>query len=129
MDPLTQRAITRFVKAVTSLKKALQLEELPEHAERDSVILRFELTAELMPKVLRRLLIERGADVSLPKDAVRAAHTGEIVTEADASILLAVRDDRKRMVHDYSDKFAEELYKRIKKEYAGVFQSLADQIL
>jgi nucleotidyltransferase substrate binding protein (TIGR01987 family) len=128
MDTITERTVARFVKAVTSLKNALKLPELPEHAERDSAVLRFELTAELMSKVLRRILSERGADVSLPKDIVRAAHTGELVTEVDTSVLLAVIDDRNRMVHDYSEEFARRLFKSIKEEYAPVFQRLADQI-
>lgn len=56
MDQLTQRTIARFKKAVVTLGKALALGELPEHAERDTVLLRFQFTAELMSKVLPRAL-------------------------------------------------------------------------
>ena len=126
MDILTQRTITRFQKAITSLKSALALQELPEHAERDAVLLRFELAAELMPKLLRRILSESGADVSLPKDIVRAARAAGLFEEAVASALLAVIDDRNRMVHDYSEDFAAGLLARVKETYAPAFQALTE---
>ncbi len=128
MDIVTKRIIARFAKAVLSLQSALALGELPEHAERDAALLRFELVAELMPKLLRRVLAERGADVSLPKDAVRAAHTAGLVSEQDATVLLAAIDDRNRMVHDYSEGFAEGLFSRIKHDYAPAFSRLAGVI-
>ncbi len=125
MDTVAQRTKARFLKAVTALERALDLNELPEHAERDAVLLRFEFAAELMPKMLQRILSERGADVTLPKDVVRAAHAAEIVDEPTAATLLAVIDDRNRMVHDYSEEYALELLQRVKKDYAPVFRELA----
>ena len=94
MDPLIRPTAARFAKAVASLEKALELGILPENAERDAALLRFELAAELMPKLLRRILSARGADVSLPKDAVRAARSADLTDEATASVLLAAIDDR-----------------------------------
>ena len=128
MDIVTKRTIARFVKAVLSLQKALELGELPEHAERDAALLRFELAAEQMPKVLRRVLSERGADVSLPKDAVRAALTARLVSEKDAELLLVAIDDRNRMVHDYSEGFAEGLFVRIKNDYASALARLSEAV-
>ena len=128
MDTVTQRTLSRFQKTVTSFEKAIALGELPEHAERDAVLLRFELTAELMPKVLQRILSERGASVALPKDIVRSACAAKIVDEAEASVLLAVIDDRNRMVHDYSEEYAALLLQRVKTEYALVFRALANKI-
>ncbi len=128
MDTLTQRTITRFQKSVVALEKALTLQELPDHAERDAVLLRFELAAELMSKVLRRVLSERGADVALPKDVVRSALAAGIIGEADATTLLAVIDDRNRMVHDYSEEYALELLQRVKADFATVLRTLADAL-
>lgn len=128
MDTLTRRTADRFAKAVTALENALKLGTLPEHAERDAALLRFELAAELMSKVLRRILIERGADISLPKDSVRAAHEANLIDDSAAETLLAVIDDRNRMVHDYSEGFAEGLFRRIKGEYAAVFRDLLHAI-
>jgi nucleotidyltransferase substrate binding protein (TIGR01987 family) len=128
MDTVAQRTAARFEKTVNSLERALALGELPEHAERDAVLLRFELTAELMPKVLQRILSERGASATLPKDIVRSARAADIVDEGEASTLLAVIDDRNRMVHDYSEEYANELLQRVKGEYAPVLRGLADKI-
>ncbi|MDO8521802.1 MAG: nucleotidyltransferase substrate binding protein [bacterium] len=128
MDTVAQRTVLRFEKTVTSLEKALKLGELPEHAERDAVLLRFELTAELMPKVLQRILSERGAAPALPKDVVRSARAADIVGENEASTLLAVIDDRNRMVHDYSEGYAVELLRKVTIEYAPVLRALVNQI-
>ncbi len=128
MDTVAQRTVARFQKTVTALENALKLGELPEHAERDAVLLRFELTSELMPKVLQRTLSERGADVTLPKDVVRKARAAEIVDDEEASTLLAIIDDRNRMVHDYSEEYALELLQRVKREYAPVFRALVNKI-
>lgn len=128
MDTLKQKTTRRFQKAVAALERALALGELPDHAERDTTLLRFELAAELMPKVLQRVLSEHGADVVLPKDTVRAARAARLFDETQAEVLLAVIDDRNRMVHDYSEEFAEGLYARIKNQYAGVIRSLSETL-
>ena len=128
MDPLIRKYRSHFAKAVASLEKALELETLPEHAERDAALLRFELAAELMPKLLRRILSSRGADVSLPKDAVRAARSADLADEATASVLLAAIDDRNRMVHDYSEGFSEALFARVRTEYFPAFRDLSSRL-
>ena len=124
MDTLAKRTATRFAKAVQSLEKALTLGTLPEHAERDTTLLRFELAAELTPKVLQRILTERGLEAVLPKDTVRAARSANFFDEPTATTLLAIIDDRNRMVHDYSEEFAEHLYERIKNDYINAFRIL-----
>ena len=106
------------------MDKALGLEQLPERAERDAALLRFELAAELMPKVLRRILSERGTDAVLPKDAVRFATAAHIIADEIATALLGAIDDRNRMVHDYSEDFSEGLFERIGQQYAPAFQTL-----
>ena len=126
MDTLTTRTLERFRKAILSLEKALDLRELPERAERDAVLLRFELAAELAPKLLQRILAERGADVVLPKDSIRTAATAGLITDEDGEALLAMTDDRNRMVHDYAEAFADELLLRIKETYAPALRTLAD---
>ena len=128
MDTIVERSKARFAKAITALEMALKLPELPEHAERDAVLLRFELAAELTPKVLQRILSERGADVTLPKDIVRAARAADLIDEAIGSTLLLIIDDRNRMVHDYSEEFAVKLFERIQREYAPALRTLADKV-
>ena len=124
MAEIKVRILENFKKAITALDKALKLQELPELANRDAVLLRFELAAELMPKVIKRVLAERGAVPSLPKDIVRVALSGEIISESIASVLLEIIDDRNRMVHDYSKDYSEKLFNRIKESYAPAFREL-----
>jgi len=112
MDTLTKRTIERLTKAVQALEAALALPQLPEHAERDAALLRFEFAA----------------DVALPKDIVRAARAGNLVDEDTASALLAAIDDRNRMVHDYSEEFAVVLHGRVKNEYINAFKQLLQNI-
>lgn len=128
MDSVAVRTKKRYAKAVNALEKALALKELPERADRDAVLLRFELAAELMPKVLKRVLSERGANVALPKDIVRAACAAELVSEKDATALLAVIDDRNRMVHDYSEEFAEALSKRVRKSHSQALSHVVEAL-
>ncbi len=81
-----------------------------------------------MPKLLRRILSSHGADVSLPKDAVRAARSADLTDETTASILLAAIDDRNRMVHDYSEGFSEALFARVRTENFHAFRDLSSKI-
>ena len=128
MGEVTARTRKRFAKAVEALERAAALEALPERAERDAVLLRFELAAELMPKTLQRILSERGADVVLPKDVVRAARSANLVDEKTAEVLLAIVDDRNRMVHDYSEEFADELFARAKSAYVHTLRNMLRSI-
>ena len=128
MAEVKVRTLENFKKAVTSLGKALKLQQLPEMANRDAVLLRFELAAELMPKVIKRVLAERGAAPSLPKDIVRTALSGEIINERLASVLLEIIDDRNRMVHDYSEDYSEKLFTRIEERYAPAFRELLNNL-
>lgn len=124
MAEIKVRILENFKKVVIALGKALALQDLPELANRDATLLRFELAAELMPKVIKRILAERGAAPVLPKDIVRAALSAEIIRENLASILLEVIDDRNRMVHDYSENYSEKLFNRIKEKYGLALQEL-----
>ena len=124
MAEVKVRILENFQKAVLALDKALALQELPELANRDAVLLRFELAAELMPKVIKRVLAEHGAAPALPKDIVRSALMAEIISENLASILLAVIDDRNRMVHDYSENYSEKLFERIREKYGPALREL-----
>ena len=124
MDSLITKSVARFEKAFIALERALALSPLPERADRDAVLLRFELAAELMPKTLRRILSVRGADVPLPKDAVRTALSAGVIDETIASVLLAAIDDRNRMVHDYGEEFSDALFARVRADYFPAFRTL-----
>lgn len=118
------RILENFKRAVMALERALALQQLPELANRDAALLRFELAAELMPKVIKRVLAERGAVPVLPKDIARVALSAEIISENLASVLLEIIDDRNRMVHDYSENYSEKLFNRIREKYGLALQEL-----
>lgn len=111
------------------MKKQSSSKKLPELANRDSAILRFELAAELMYKTLKRVLSERGAAPALPKDIVRLALSAEMIDEKLTSILLRIIDDRNRIVHDYSEKYAEALFNKIKGGYVRALRELLDRLM
>ena len=126
MDSVVDRTHRYLQKSIAALEAALMLPELPERADRDAVLLRFELAVELTPKVLQRVLRERGAETVLPKDSVRVARSAGIIGEEVAVVLLSVIDDRNRMVHDYSEEYATALIGRVKNEYAPALRALLD---
>jgi nucleotidyltransferase substrate binding protein (TIGR01987 family) len=122
---LAHRITDRFKKAVEALVRALAFPPLIDNAERDTILLRFELSAELMPKALKRALTEYGVAESLPKNIVRAAQEAHIVTPDNAETLIAIIDERNRMVHDYSENFATRLVVDVRSTYAPALQELA----
>jgi len=114
---LKERTIKRFQKALLALEQGINLGQILADVKRDMVLLRFELSAELMPKVLKRILEERGLPVVLPKDIVRSAVAGRLIDEKVAVALLEIIDSRNRMVHDYNESYANELYEKIISSY------------
>ena len=78
-----------------------------------------------MPKILRRVLSERGSATTLPKDIVREARAAGIVEVDDAVTLLDIIDDRNRMVHDYSEEYALELLERVRARFSKSLSDLA----
>ena len=128
MDTLAHRTLKRFGKAVAALARALELGRLPDNADHDAVLLRFELAAELMPKTLQRILSEQGVAPSLPKDIVRIACAAKIVDDASALTLLEIINDRNRMVHDYSEEYALDLMGRVRNAYAPILNILSQKL-
>ena len=128
MAELTDLKKAEFKRALAALHSALALKGLPPDVQRDVVLLRFELVAEMMPKVFGPMVGERGASAAFPKDIVRQALAADFIDEGTASALPKVIYDRNPMVHDYSEEFAESLFARIRDEYARVFKTLLEKI-
>lgn len=126
MDSITERSIHQFEKALIALEKGLALKDVPDDVRRDTTLLRFELTAELMPKVLKRILSERGSDVELPRDVVRAATGAGLIDEHIGTVLLSIIRDRNRMVHDYNETYANDLFQRVFSAYAASLRAVFD---
>lgn len=77
-----------------------------------------------MPKVLKRILEERGLPVVLPKDIVRSAAAGELIDGKLAVVLLEIIDSPNRMVHDYNESYPDELYGKIISNYIVALKEL-----
>lgn len=122
---IKDRLIKKFKKSVARLEEGVDATELPADFKRDTVLMRFELVAEIAPKVLKRILEERGAAPFLPKDIVRSALSGGIISESVALVLLQIIDDRNRMVHDYNESYADDLYEKVMNSYVSVLRELA----
>jgi nucleotidyltransferase substrate binding protein (TIGR01987 family) len=121
---LKERTIKRFQKSLLNLEQGINLGQILADVKRDTVLLRFELSAELMSKVLKRILEERGLPVVLPKDIVRSAVAGGLIGEKLAVVLLEIIDSRNRMVHDYNESYANELYEKIISSYVFALKEL-----
>jgi nucleotidyltransferase substrate binding protein (TIGR01987 family) len=125
---IKERLSAKFNKSLSALDKGINLGQLLPDVKRDMVLLRFELVAELMPKVLKRALEVRGVSLVLPKDIVRAAVAGGLIDQETAIVLLEIIDSRNRMVHDYNESYAEELYKKIISEYISALKEFGQAI-
>ena len=114
----------QFQEAVGRFEEILSKEK--NDIVRDSAIKRFEMTFDLSWKVARAFLEEKkGIQCPSPKECFRAAYEQGII-EYD-ELWLAMTDWRNEAVHTYSEKFADELYKKLSKTLA-LFQLLRERI-
>ena len=129
MDQLITRRIKDFGDAIASLKEAVDRKDIDVVFRRDTALLRFELAAEFAPKVTRQILdAVYSVQVSIPKEVFREALQARLVSEDDTEMLLEMVDDRNRMVHDYNERFADTLFKKVVEAYAPVPNRLYDTL-
>lgn len=125
MDQLITKRVGSFGDAVASLKEAINRDDVDSVFRRDTALLRFELAAELAPKITRQILdATYSVQVSIPKEVFREALHARLVSEDDTELLLEMVDDRNRMVHDYNERFADKLFKKVVEAYAPVLNRL-----
>ena len=116
-------------RAFKTLEESLSRTDIERSFQRDSALLRFEFVSELAAKTLRLVLSERFAvDAFVPVEIYRQARKAGIFTDEQTEVFIRITRDRNRMVHDYSETFADELYARIASEYAAAFRQLLDII-
>ena len=129
MDQLITRRIKDFGDAIASLKEAIDRKDIDAMFRRDTALLRFELAAEFAPKVTRQILdAVYSVQVSIPKEVFREALQARLVSEDDTEMFLEMVDDRNRMVHDYNERFADTLFKKVVEAYAPVPNRLYDTL-
>ena len=107
-----QKSILRLDEALKKPKSVLI---------RDASIKRFELSFELAWKALKEYLKDQGIVCSSPKSCLSEAFRAEIIS--DSPLWLDMVEDRNFAVHIYSEKFADALFKGIKR-YLNLFQEL-----
>lgn len=128
MAELVDQKKEEFFKALLALQTALAAQgDLA--IIRDSVLMRFSFTSEIAWKAVRLFVAERGGKEALvPKAAWRELRRLELISAEETEVALMMVDDRNRLSHDYSEKFAEELYARVKGQYEPLLQKVADAL-
>lgn len=97
--PQLEKAIGRFSEALRQEKNEFI---------RDSAILRFEFTFELIWKTLKVYLAEQGITVATPRESIKAAYKAGLIKE-DANWLETIRL-RNLTTHTYDEAIAEQIY-------------------
>ena len=105
-----------LTRALQNLKEVLVDE--PSAIERDSALLRFELATELAWKALKHKLDkEYGEYCTVPAITYRTAGKVGLLALHQVEDALLMNTDRNRLVHDYNENYAIELYGRVKAGY------------
>lgn len=93
--------------------------------DRDSAILRFELTFEVCWKLLQGMVRDEGFESNGPRQAFeRAFSIGWI---EDETVWYKLLKDRNLAVHVYREEWAEDLFSRLP-EYLEAFKNLASTL-
>lgn len=123
MDQTLKLKHKELAAALETLEESLAL--TPDAIARDSTIKRFEYTFELAWKTAKLFLKLRfGVDAFSPKECFRElGKNAELPPEA-IETFLAMTDDRNEVIHTYRQKFAEELYRKIRMEYHPALQKI-----
>ena len=107
--------------ALVRLEEVCAIENLSD-IERDSLILRFQFSFELLWKCGKDYLAEvEGISAASPRRVIRHCCELEIISEEQAQELLRAADDRNLSAHTYDEELARKLETRIKK-YAPLFR-------
>lgn len=125
MDKTLALKLQELQKALNSLNEAVQAPK--NDLVRDSAIKRFEYTFELLWKTSKIYLsIIFGVDAFSPKECFRELRRNQKISDSDTEVLLMMADDRNEIIHTYNEKFANELYAKIKKEYYRLITLIYD---
>lgn len=112
-------------KVLCSLKIILDEPMQQNRGNVDATIHRFKININIFIKLLQKILILKGVDVVYPKDVLKKAYAGNLIS--DEAIWITMIDDRNMSSHTYNESFADEMYERIKTYYpvlANTFTAL-----
>lgn len=112
----TERAIRRLAEALA--------EPEANRLAVDGTIQRFEFSFELFWKLLSRLLLAQGAEVTLPREALERAYAAGWID--DEGLWLNMLADRNRTSHLYKEELARKVYGRIRTYQPLLKRALSD---
>ena len=61
-------------------------------------------------------------DAFSPKECFRELRRNQKISDADTEVALQMADDRNEIIHTYNEKFADEVYVKIKKDYSKLMK-------
>ena len=117
--------LENFHRALLRLQEGLAGydEAQDKQLARDGIIQRFEFTCELAWKTVREWLLDQGhVELNSPKSVMRQAFADGLVSDNDGWISLL--NDRNRTSHIYDENTAEQIFQRIRQQYASLFEEL-----
>ena len=127
MDQTLKLKIDELEKAIKTLKDVFEQEE--SDLAKDAAIKRFEYCFELCWKSAKVFLSERfGVSVYSPKECFRELAKNKIISDQDVELFLEMTDYRNRVVHTYSQNFADAIYEKIKNSYLAMLEKVLVKI-
>ena len=97
-----------------------------DELEKDGVIQRFEFTFELLWKVLKIFLKNKGIETKTPKDSLKEAF--RVGWLKDEKAFLDMLEDRNKTSHIYDHEIAEEIFQNIKNNYVGAIKGVLENL-
>lgn len=103
---------------------------LPIMNQRDKagIIQAFEFTFELFWKTFQKLAPDAGLDAPTPRAALQAATKLDVIPAADAPHWIQMLRDRNLTSHVYRQEIAEEIFGRIRVDYARCFREAIEAL-
>jgi nucleotidyltransferase substrate binding protein (TIGR01987 family) len=121
---MRKRDLESFKKSLERLKESAALDKTI--IIRDSVLKRFEFTAELAWKTIKRFLREKEIDCLSPRECLEEAFKNKLIE--DDELWISMIKDRNIIVHNYNEEVSDIIYERIVGKYIEMLDSLKDKL-
>lgn len=119
-----QSILGNLEKSVAKLEEALQQEE--NEYIRDSVIKRFEISFELLWKLIKKVAESENLECYSPKSCFKLAYQMGLIK--DEEVFLSILEYRNLTVHIYNQVQAEEVYEFVNKKGIHAFRDIIEEI-
>lgn len=110
-----EQTVLAFQKCQKALHALIVIVDKPVDDDRayvDATIQRFKFTIELFWKLLKKIVQNKGVEVTYPKDVIQKSYVGGLIT--DEQLWITMMYDRNMTSHTYNQDLADEIYARIK---------------